>query len=389
MTHWKNDCFRDIVQRGENSEEEKVICSVLTVLLCLIVILVLAFIIVYFTRFQTIASIEKLTDYADGYDLYRIDIRYDYDLDRMTKRDLASDDDTADVILSEALPYLPIHMETPDYSCSALGITDVNGDVLMGRNYDFDIDTSALMVCCSPKDGYKSVALAALDHVGVHEVKSLVDRVCTLPGPFICLDGMNEMGVSVSILMLDSEPVRQNTGKPDIFTTLAVRLVLDRAATTQEAVDLLRGYDMYSVAQGDYHFYITDAAGDGRVVEYDCHSETRELIDTPVRCATNFYQIYIDKVLPDQYNGIYGHGRERYDRIEELLSAREGAYTRVTAWEALEAAQQLPKPDERTGNTQWSVVYNNTKRTAEITLRRKWGEITAYSLSDNTVTKRP
>ncbi|MBE6724724.1 MAG: linear amide C-N hydrolase [Ruminococcaceae bacterium] len=370
-------------------KRKNVISLILMILLCLIVLLAVVFAIVYFTRFQTIGSIERLTDYEDGYDLYKIDIKYEYDLDRMMSRELRTDDDTADVILSEALPYLPIHMESPDYSCSAFGITDVNGDVLMGRNYDFDIDTSALLVYCSPKNGYKSVGMAALDHVGVHEVKSLVDKVCALPGPFICLDGMNEKGVSVSILMLDSDPVRQNEGRPDLFTTLAVRLILDRAATTQEAVDLLRGCDMYSVAQGDYHFFVTDLSGDGRVLEYDCESESRELIDTPVRTATNFYQIYIDKVLPDQYNGIYGHGRERYDRIEELLSANEGQYTREIAWSALEAAQQLPKPDEQTSNTQWSVVYNNHKRTAEITLRRKWGEITAYSLTDNAVTWKP
>ena len=198
---------------------------------------------------------------------------------------------------------------------------------------------------------------------------------------------MNEKGVAVSILMLDSDPVRQDKGKPSVFTTLAVRLILDRAATTQEAVDLLRGCDMFSVAKGDYHFFVTDASGDGRVLEYDCERETRELIDTPVRTATNFYQIYMDKVLPDQYNGIYGHGKERYDRIEKILSENEGQYSREIAWEALEAAQQLPKPDEVTSNTQWSVVYDTAKQTAEITLRRKWGEITTYSLADRTVKK--
>ena len=366
---------------------KKVIKTVLTVILALFVLLLLVFCAVYLTRFRTVASIEKLTDYEDGYDLYKVEIQYDYDLDRMMERVYRDDNDTADAILSESIPYLPIHMESPDYSCSAFGITDVNGDVLMGRNYDFDIDTSALLVCCSPKDGYRSVAMAALDHVGVHEIKSLVDKVCTLPGPFICLDGLNEKGVAVSILMLDSDPVRQDTGKPCVFTTLAVRLILDRAAMTQEAVDLLRGCDMFSVAKGDYHFFVTDASGDGRVLEYDCESETRELIDTPVRTATNFYQIYIDKVLPDQYNGIYGHGRERYDRIEEILSENEGQYSREIAWEALEAAQQLPKPDEVTSNTQWSVLYNTAKQTAEITLRRKWGEITFYSLADRSVKK--
>lgn len=34
-----------------------------------------------FTRIQTVNSIEKLTDYSDGYNLYRMNIKYDYSLD--------------------------------------------------------------------------------------------------------------------------------------------------------------------------------------------------------------------------------------------------------------------------------------------------------------------
>ena len=80
---------------------------------------------------------------------------------------------------------------------------------------------------------------------------------------------MNEKGVSIAVLTLDSEPVHQNTGRPVIGTTLVIRLILDRAATTEEAVELLNQYDMFATSGRDYHFYITDASGDGRVVEYE------------------------------------------------------------------------------------------------------------------------
>ena len=83
-----------------------------------------------------------------------------------------------------------------------------------------------------------------------------------LLAPFICLDGMNEKGVSIAVLTLDSKPVHHHSGKPTIATTLAIRLVLDKAATTEEAVALLRGYDMFASSGRDYHFYITDANGD-------------------------------------------------------------------------------------------------------------------------------
>ena len=194
----------------------------------------------------------------------------------------------------------------------------------MGRNYDFRNNTSAMLVYCAPKDGYKSVGFAALDNIAANEPnQSIKKKLTALTAPFICLDGMNEKGVSIAVLTLDSEPVFQQTGKPVIATTLAIRLVLDRADSTEKAVELLRGCDMFASGGRDYHFYITDAKGDGRVVEYDCQSETRELVATPVRTVTNFFEIYKDQVLPGQRNGIYGHGKERYDRIETLFEEKQ------------------------------------------------------------------
>lgn len=361
-------------------KKSKLLKRILLGILAALVVLIVVFVAVYFTRLQSIFSIRKMTDYPDGFNVYSMDINYPYNLDRIIEKGVKDNQTMSDAVLAEAIPYLPVHIEPQDYSCSVFSITDTEGKVLMGRNYDFDVDTSALVVNCAPAGGYRSVATAALDHVGASAMAGPVDRVASLAAPFICLDGMNEKGVAVAILMLDSETVIQDTAKPDIFTTLAVRLILDRTATTQEAVDLLKSYDMFAVAGGDYHFYISDASGDGRIVEYDCHSETREIVDTPVRTATNFYEIYKDKVLPNQYNGIYGHGRERYDRVEALFDAHGGQFTHALAWQALQEAQQLPKEGEQTSNTQWSIVFNLTDLTSEFVLRRNWEDIVPFTL---------
>jgi choloylglycine hydrolase len=369
-------------------KKRKIWKIVLLSLLALILVVVIVFLLIYWTRLQTIGTIEKLTAYGDEYDVYRMEVKYDYDLDGLLSREYPDMEACRSAILGTAVPYLPISIEAPNYGCSALSLTGTDGKVYMGRNYDFDIDTSAMIVCCAPKNGYKSVATASLDHVKVHKISGLIDQMSTLATPLICLDGINEKGVSICVLLVDSESVKPQTEKPDIFTTLAIRLVLDRAATTQEAVDLLHSYDMFAVSGADYQFFITDESGDARVIEYDCESETREMLDIPVRAATNFYYIYKDKVLPNQYNGIYGHGRERYDRIEEVLDAEAGNYSSATVWQALQAAQQLPKPEEITSNTQWSIVYNNTDKTIEFALRRNWDDITGYSLSENKLTQK-
>lgn len=355
----------------------------LLILLVLVLIVAAVFCCLYWTRFQTIASIEKLTDYDDGYNVYRMNIAYDYNLDDIIAKGITDNQSFIDAIVGEALPLLPVHIEAPSFGCSALTVRDTDGDVHMGRNYDFSLNTSAMLVYCTPKNGYRSVALAALDNVKANDpLAGLVPKMSTLTAPFVCLDGMNEKGVSIAVLTLDSQPVHQQTDKPDVATSTIIRLVLDRAATTQEAVDLFRSYDMFAAAGRDYHFYITDASGDGRVVEYDPEDETRPMTDTKTDVITNFFINYKDRVLPNQKNGIYGHGRERFDAIEAVLQAEE-AHTSQTVWNALRAAAQDPNPEDITSNTQWSLNYNNTDLTVEMILRRHWDDMLTFDLNAN------
>ena len=353
-----------------------VIRSGLLVILLVLVVGVGEFVCEYTGRFQTIRTIEKVTDYEE-YNLYRMDVKYEYDLDRLIEYGITDDQSLVDAIVEEALPILPVQIDVPDFGCSAFTLQEADGDILMGRNYDFRRDTSAMLVYCEPEDGYKSVGFAALDNISANTTEeSMKKKLATLTAPFSCLDGMNEKGVSIAVLTLDSEPVHQNTGKPVIGTTLAIRLILDRAASTAEAVELLQQYDMFASSGRDYHFYITDSTGDGRVIEYDCESETRKMVATPVRSVTNFFALYEDQVLPNQRNGIYGHGKERYDKMEALFDYEE-VYTKDAAWEALKAAAQEPSAEDITSNTQWSIIYDDTNLTAEIILRRNWDAIIA------------
>lgn len=238
--------------------------TILLSLLILLLLVLVVFVGFYFTRLQTIQSIEQITDYDDGYNLYRMNVQYDYSLDRVIAYGITDNQTMLDAILKEALPLLPISMKVPNYGCTAFTLTDTDGSVHMGRNYDFKRDTSAMLVYCAPKDGYRSVAFAALDNVSANiPDESLKKKLATLTAPFICLDGMNEKGVSIAVLTLDSEPVHQNTGKPTIATTLAIRLVLDRAATTEEAVQLLSSYDMFASSGRDYHSTLQTPAAMG------------------------------------------------------------------------------------------------------------------------------
>ncbi len=365
---------------------KKIIITAVISVVAILLILTAVFACTYATRFKSIKSIKKITDYDEGINLYRMNVSYDYDLDKLINYGITDDQSFIDAVVKTALPLLPVHIKAPDFSCSAFSLTTEDGNVMMGRNYDFKNNTSAMLVYCEPEDGYKSVAFAALDNVNANAAdKNIKSKLSCLTAPFICLDGMNEKGVSIAVLTLDSEPARQSTGKPAIATTLAIRLVLDRAATTEEAVELLKQYDMLATSNRDYHFYINDASGDGRVVEWDCHSDTRELVATKTRTVTNFFILYADKVTGYEKNGIYGHGKDRYEYIEDILDEEEGSYGIDTAWRALKKASQLPKANETTSNTQWSVVFNNSEKTLEFVFHRNWEDIVTYDLETNTV----
>ncbi len=139
-----------------------------------------------------------------------------------------------------------------------------------GRNYDFKDDTSALLARNHPRDGYASIGFAALNNLGANTpLDSVAGRAAALMGPFAQLDGVNEMRRVHCRAHPGFQARDQDTKRPVINTSLAIRLVLDRAATTQEAVDLLSAYDMHAMAGRDYHFFVNDAAGDARVVEWD------------------------------------------------------------------------------------------------------------------------
>ena len=330
-------------------------------LLVLILLAVAGFGMLYAGRLRTVNSIERITAY-DDYNLYRMDVTYDYSIDDVINYGITDNQSMIDAILKETLPLLPVHMKAPNYGCSAFA-TVSDGNILMGRNYDFKRDTSAMLVYCTPKDGYKSVALAALDNISANRPDiSMAKKLACLTAPFICLDGMNEKGVSIAVLTLDSEPVNQDTGKQKIFTTLAIRLVLDRAATTQEAVELLDSYDMFATSGRDYHFFVTDAGGDSRVIEYDPGAGGPPAALDIHAGHHEFLRLLCYMVQPNQRNGIYGHGKERYDAIMEVLAMRDpdGDIPADTAWKALQAAAQDPSPNDVTSNTQWSLVYDDT-----------------------------
>lgn len=61
-------------------------------------------------RRQTVASIQKLSDYDDGLNLYSMEVFYDYDLDHLTPTGELDDQGMVELLLNEALPGIPVQI---------------------------------------------------------------------------------------------------------------------------------------------------------------------------------------------------------------------------------------------------------------------------------------
>ena len=155
----------------------------------------------------------------------------------------------------------------PQFACSAFVAVDAEGRVRTGRNYDFKDDTSALLVRNHPRGGYASIGFAALNNRAITLRLTPSPDVpphswARLPSSTVLTNAACPLPYSLWI----PSPVTGTRNAPSSIPR-SPSVWSDRAATTQEAVDLLSAYDMHAMAGRDYHFFINDAAGDARVVE--------------------------------------------------------------------------------------------------------------------------
>jgi len=137
------------------------------------------------------------------------------------------------------------------------------------------------------------------------------ERIQTLAAIYVPLDGMNEKGLVVADLMAgDNEETHQKTDKPDLTTTTAIRLLLDRAANVDEAVELLKQYDMNSSIGAAHHFAVADATGKSVAVEY----VDGEMLVTETNIVTNHYLADCPKKdVGDEESHL------RFDRVSEFI----------------------------------------------------------------------
>ncbi len=323
--------------------------------LCIFILSLTVVLCMFQGELRTILSVKEKNDTG----IYEINYSADYKLDELLDSGgAANEEQLVQYILSTMLKGLPIDVpyEIPNLACSMFYAATPEGGHILGRNLD-NQQTDLAVVRTAPKDGYRSVSVVNLSFLGYNDEYTpdkLLDRINTLAVAYFPLDGINEKGLAVGVLQLQAPVTAQNTDKPDVGTTLAIRAMLDKCATVQEALDFLRSVDMYAAAQGCYHFQIADATGESVVVSYVNNEMVVTEKSNGIICATNFY---IHDV-PFEYEK---QGLDRYEILTNKLTETDAVLSKEEGMQLLEAARITgTDPDEkgRVYSTQWSAIYD-------------------------------
>lgn len=349
----------------------------------------------FITDAGKLEMIHSMKDLDGNGRLYEIDYNQDYMLDSVMQPGITEQTELFRHIASLLFDNLPAENAEVKYGagCSAFAAQEAEGKgFLMGRNYDFRhftpdnksyLLTSAILVRTAPEGGKKSISMVDGLNLGFgqgfyNDGKTDLSMLMALP--YAALDGINEDGFAIGVLALNEKQTNQQTGKQRIGTTVAIRMLLDKASTVREAIEMLKNYDMDMRGNGhsNYHFFMADATGDYAIVEYTFDKDRTEpkvmevfTADDSLRCVTNFY------VAPSMTGTTDGwgssHGKDRYENLRKTLDEKKHVMKEDEAMQLLEKVSQ-PPTEELTSQTQWSALYNLTEKTLRLTILREYAK---------------
>ncbi len=340
-------------------------------LLVLLILILILGIVLFNNELRTLGSLKKVDDYG----MFQMTYYGDYGFDGFLKTGAKSDRDIERYVTKRLLKGLPIDLGVTGDGCTAFVVRNEKDEIIYGRNFDFSYAPS-LQVFTNPDDGYASVSTVNLSFAGYDEStlpKGIsINSFLVLVAPYLPFDGMNEKGVAIALLAVPEAAAPNDPNKVTLNTTTTIRLVLDKAASVDEAIQLLKNYNIYFSGGIDCHYLIADATGKSVLVEY--YDGALRVVET-----NEDYQIASNFIA---YNGVnIGEGFsefDRYDTVEEEILRNDKVLSNQQAVDLLAKVGVL---DGDTDKLQWSVLYNLTTGGIELFANRKIDNIITESLN--------
>lgn len=334
----------------------------LATVFCLLLIAIIGVYVLFSTQ---IKAIRTITELQAG--LYFLEYQGDYGFSDFLKKGGADSSEAVAAYLTEFFSrgFYKHSVKEEGFGCSSIAAQTVDSQRLFGRNFDWE-DCTTMIVKTIPKDGYASISTVNLGFLGFGRdfiPKSLMEKMLLLAATFVPLDGMNEKGLCVADLMIDyPQETHQNTGKPGLTTTTAIRLILDQASNIAEAVALLKQYDMHSDAGLMHHLALADAEGHSVVIEY----LDNQMVVTDTNIVTNFF------LTEGEWYGLGSESsKSRYEILNENYISKGGVLSPEQIRDVLSKVAQS-NFEQDFDKTVWSIVYNQTEKNLTFYLREQF-----------------
>lgn len=351
-------------------KEKKTIFQILSGIGIVLLMVFIAMLFLFWNELRSLLSLKKIDDYG----MYQMTYYGDYGFDDFLKVGADNDGDIEAFITRRLLKGLPINLGVTGDGCTAFVVKNKNGNILFGRNFDFTYAPS-LQLYTAPDQGYASVSTVNLAFAGYSADylpgNSLAGSFLTLAAPFLPFDGMNEKGLAIALLAVPEAQAPYSPDQITLNTTTAIRLVLDRAATIEEAVGLLKQYNIYFSGGIECHYLIADASGHSVILEYIDRELQVVETEADYQIASNFIA-YEGRNIGEGFTEF-----ERYNQVQNAIEANAGA---LETAQAVQLLADVGVFDGDTDKLQWSVLYNLTTGDGEIFANRKTDHRTKFHL---------
>jgi hypothetical protein len=263
------------------------------------------------------------------------------------------------------------------WGCSLFAALGDPQNRLYGRNFDWRF-SPALLLFTEPADGYASVSTVDLEYFGFSDRNTgrLVDpttlplagRRSLLETPGMPFDGMNAAGVAVGMAAVPSADERHDPDKTTIGEIAVIREILDHAGSVDEAVAILKRYNVDWEGGPPLHYLVADRSGRAALVEF----HGGEVVVMPEagawQAATNFTRSAI--------RGDAAGECPRFDALVRRLTSVGGILAPKEALSLLQSVSQAGSSP-----TQWSVVYNISHGQVDIVMGREYSRVHTLELS--------
>ena len=318
----------------------------------MVVVLAIALAILFRSPLRSLLTFRQVDDYP----LYVMHLYEDYHFDDWLKTGTQA---------GANLPLVPLPT-AERWACTCFSAFGRSGQAILGRNFDW-YNHPALLLFTHPPHGYDSVSMVDISYLGFGADKpSWSDRQKLLDAPYLPFDGMNERGLAIGMMAVPDAQAGNDARKVTIDSLAAIRLLLDKAQSVDEALSLLRAYNIDWGSGPPLHYLIADSSGNSAVVEF-IDGEMKVLRNQqPWQVSTNF-------ILSGHTPQSAVLQCDRYATASRTLKQTQG---RLSQEEALTLLQDVSQP-----STTWSIVYDMQTGQIAVAMGRDYTQVHYFRLA--------